>query len=112
MAICYWCYWGWPKPIRDIYDDCREQMGGDDHPLLYGPAHVVWADENWDCAQSCLDDFDRWCDDLSGHEQAVVRESLLRLLRVPDEYKCPPEDYDNANPAAFPPPPEWEVAPR
>ena len=47
---CWWCHWGWPKPIADIYDDCVERLGGDEGPLLWGPAHVVWADENWELA--------------------------------------------------------------
>ena len=30
--ICYWCYWGWPQPIREIFDDCVELLDGDDDP--------------------------------------------------------------------------------
>lgn len=133
---CYWCYWGWPKPIRDIYDDCVKRAG--DSAMKYGPAHIVWADENWDSAKWCLDHFDEWVRDWN-HEKhhagqlavdhkpvvrewslnrytneqlAVVRESLERLIDVPDQFKHEPEGYDDENPGDFPPPPSWECRPR
>lgn len=115
MAFCYWCYWGWPKPILDIYRDCLAKLGGNENPLHWGPAHVVWEDENWDSAQWCLDHFNDYADpDLTEYEKAIVRESLERLLAVPDEYKHPPEgfdagkDEDEDDPADFPPPEHWQ----
>jgi len=110
--ICYWCHWGWPKPIRDIYGQALAKLGGDDHWLHYGPGHIVWADENWDSAQWCLDHFDEYVRDMTEHEKAVVRESLELLLAVPDEYKSEPDDYDEENPQNFPPPAHWQCKPR
>lgn len=108
--ICYWCYWGWPKPIREIFDDCVELLDGDDDPLRFGPAHVVWEDENWDLAQVCLDDFDEEASHFcySPDDLPIVRESLHRLLRVPDEFKREPEGYDGEHPENYPPPAHWE----
>ena len=111
MGECYWCYWGWPKPIRDIYDDARNRLGSES-ALHYGPAHVVWDDENFDSAQWCLDNFDKYSEDLSEREKEIVRESLVKLLGVPDEFKHEPSAYleDETNsPKDFPPPPNWEV---
>ena len=107
--MCYWCYWGWPKPIRDIYDDCVEKLGGEG-ALEWGPGHVVWGDENWDSAQWCLDNFDKYKGDYTDDELTVVRESLERLLAVPDEFKVEPGGYDGDKhaPADFPPPKHWE----
>jgi hypothetical protein len=106
---CYWCWWGWPKPILDIYNDCLAKLDGNKGPLHFGPAHLVWEDENWDLVQFCLDHFDEFSFDLTEHELAVVRESLARLLAVPDEYKSPPDgfDEDKNSPGDFPPPKHW-----
>jgi hypothetical protein len=112
MGVCYWCYWGWPKPIRDIYDDCVSRVG--ESPLLYGPGHVVWADENWNSAQWCLDHFDEHVGDGDEAELAVARESLERLVALPDEFKTEPNgfDADEHDPADFPPPEPWECEKR
>jgi len=113
--MCYWCYWGWPKPIRVIYDDCVQRAG--ESAMDYGPGHVVWADENWDEAQSCLIYFDEWVRDwnrdgdeicYTAEQLAVVRESLERLVLVPDEFKHEPEGYDEEHPNHYPPPASWE----
>ncbi len=108
-GFCYWCCWGWPKPIRDIYDDCTLRIG-DELGLLYGPGHVVWADENWDSAQSCLDHFDENKSEYTDEDLAVIRESLERLVAVPDEFKVEPDGYNDndSNPADFPPPEYWK----
>lgn len=112
--LCWWCYWGWPKPIADIYDDCVEKLGGSSGPLHWGPAHVVWADENWGSAQQCLDTFDAFCSDYMTEEQlAVVRESLERLVALPAEWKREPEGYGEGSvPEDFPPPAGWEMVKR
>ena len=109
MAICWWCHWGWPKPIADIFNDAVEKLNGDDLTLLYGPSHVVWADENWDCAQWCLDHFDEYLDyyNHTHEEYAVVRESIERLLAVPEEFKHQPLEYDDEHPERYPPPSHW-----
>ena len=83
MGACYWCHWGWPKPIREIYEDCLAKLGGNRNPLHFGPAHLVWEDENWDLAQWCLDHFDEFKFDLTECELVIVRESLVRLIAVP-----------------------------
>ena len=106
--MCYWCHWGWPKPIRDIYDGCVARVG--ESPLLYGPAHIVWADENWESAQWCLDHFNEYKRDYTEDELKIVRESLEKLLVTPDEYKTEPGGYNECkhDPANFPPPRHWE----
>lgn len=98
---CYWCKYGWPKPIWDIYRDAMANLDGDASPLLWGPAHIVWEDENFDSARWCLDNFETYAGDLSDHERAVVRESLVQLLAVPSEYKQEPAD-------GGPPPAHWQ----
>lgn len=111
MGACYWCHWGWPKPIRDIYDDCVEKLGGD-WELEWGPGHVVWGDENWDSRsiQWCLGHLDKYEGRDTGDNLTIVRESLERLLAVPDEFKAEPDGYDGDkhDPADFPPPKHWE----
>ena len=107
MSDCYWCYWGWPKPIQDIYDKAVADLGGWEDPLEFGPAHILWSDENWDCVQWCLDHFSDNPSDYSDDQLAIVRRSLIELLAVPDEYKVEPADFNGQNPAAFPPPAEW-----
>lgn len=113
--MCYWCYWGWPKPIRDVYDRAVSALGGYTDPLHFGPSHVVWEDENWHSAQWCLDYIDefkqyhnegRFSDD----ELEIVRQSLINLIAVPDEFKSEPEGYDRENPKNFPPPAHWVMA--
>ena len=46
MGLCYYCHWGWPKPIADIYDKYLEIAGSS--AMHFGPAHVVWEDENFE----------------------------------------------------------------
>lgn len=114
MATCYWCYWGWPKPIKDIYDKALIKLDGDTTPLDFGPAHTIWSNENWDSetVQWCLDEdtYKEAWDDLTDIESAVVRESLELLLALSDDYKSEPEGYDDddENPQKFPPPEYWK----
>lgn len=111
MGICWYCYWGWPKAIRDIYNEALEKLGGDMSPLNFGPAHVVWEDESWDSAQWCIDHFDEYSKDLSEHEKTVVMWSLQELLKLPEHVlNAKPDDYDDEHPKDFPPPAdiEWE----
>lgn len=105
-SICWWCYWGWPKQIRDIYD--RGVAVAGEMAMDYGPAHVVWSDENWDCAPGCLKDcddprYDEWpLEDLE-----AVRCSLRELIALPPELKEAPAGYDGRHPERFPPPASW-----
>ncbi len=107
MGICWWCHWGWPKPIRDIYDKALQQLEGNESPLHYGPAHIVWEDENWDSAQWCLDHFDEFRGDHSEEDLAIVRWSLEELLKVDKKFTLKPDDYDDENPQNYPPPSDW-----
>ena len=109
--MCYWCCWGWPKPIREIYEVAVKKCGGYEGALVYGPAHVVWGDENWDSATYCLDAFNTRREDHSEADLAVVRWSLEQLLLVPDEFKTEPAGYlEGMDPKDFPPPDHWEMA--
>jgi hypothetical protein len=105
MSICWDCHWGWPKPVADIFLEAKTALDGDDTPLLYGPGHIVWADENFDSAQWCLENFDKYRGDLTDEEAAVARYALEQLAALPDAvvFVCPP-DYDGEHPENYPPP--------
>ena len=110
--MCWWCYWGWPSQIADIYNKALHDLNGYSDPLHFGPAHIVWEDENWDFAQSCLDKFDSWVTEWNDGmydegQLEIVRQSLVDLIQVPEEFKIEPEGYDDANPQDFPPPSHW-----
>ena len=107
IGVCWWCHWGWPKPIRDIYIEAVRKLEDNESPLLFGPAHIVWEDENWDAAQWCLDHFDEFRGDHSDEDLEVVRWSLEELLKVDKEFMTVPEDYDGENPQNYPPPANW-----
>jgi hypothetical protein len=102
MGICWYCYWGWPKPVADIYKQALAKLDGNELPLQYGPAHVVWEDENFDYAEWCLEHFYE-CD-YSEDDLDVVRWSLEELAKIPLNERCPkPEDYDDEHPDVYPP---------
>jgi hypothetical protein len=106
-TVCWYCHWGWPKQVRDIYDRSVEVAGYD--AMHYGPAHIVWDDENFDSAQWCIDNFEEWkCEWNKGAftdaELNAVIESLKQLEALPKEIReCEPEGYEGHNPASFPP---------
>jgi len=109
--ICWDCYWGWPKAVADIYDRAAADLdaaGFDpEHELDYGPGHVVWADENWDCAAWCVTQIETPAfADRDPRAMAIVRRSLEELDALPADVRdVTPEDYDGENPENFPPPP-------
>jgi hypothetical protein len=106
MGICWWCYWGWPKPVAEIYKKALDRLDGYESPLHYGPSHVVWADENWDLTQECLGDFDKQAArlDYTPEEMQIVKESLEELAALPESaWDIIPEDYDGEHPALYPP---------
>lgn len=120
--ICWWCHWGWPERIVNIRRQAEreidalpdEQRGQSPFPVEYGPAHVVWADENFDdgCIISCIKDCDApppYLSDVSSAELAIVKKSLELLLQVPAEIRQPPPGYDGEHPEDYPPPAEWKV---
>ena len=104
MGICWYCYWGWAKPVAAIYYQAVKKLGGNEVRLHYGPAHVVWADENWDCVETCLEIFDDYKGDHSKEELEIVRWSLQELAKIPlEQREIEPDDYDGMNPQNYPP---------
>lgn len=108
MGVCWYCYWGWAEPVAKVYSEAVAKLDGWDEGLTYGPAHVVWADENFgdDSIKFCLER----CDDPESLERrspaqiAIARESLLKLLEIPEDVRCcEPEEYDDEHPENFPP---------
>lgn len=70
MSICWSCHWGWPKPVADIYLEALRRLDGYDFPLKFSGSHVVWEDENFNLAESCLESFDKYRGDYSEEELA------------------------------------------
>lgn len=104
MSICWYCHWGWPKAVADIYLAALADLDGDSHPLHFGPGHIVWDDENFDCAQSCLDTFEEYSRDLTAEEAVIVRRSLEELATLPEAaYEVTPAAYDGEHPELYPP---------
>lgn len=116
MGMCWYCYWGWPRVVRDIFSDAKFALGGDENPLIFGPSHIVWEEENFD------DDSIEWCIneatvencqkyELPPFQMGVISASLKRLLAVqPHVRACEPQDYDGENPENYPPDPLLECA--
>lgn len=111
-GLCWYCYWGWPKPIADVFAKYGDLVGTES--LEYGRGHIVWADENFD------DESIRWCIEEAGPNgeddptvDALVIESLKELAMVPKEMREAAEhlgydlDDPDQHPAEFPPPKEW-----
>jgi len=106
--ICWYCHWGWPKQVHDIYQHAAAQMDGDTSALDLGPAHIVWSDENFDDASIkwCMEHFGENADNdrFSGADLAVVMQSLVAILAVPSMIRCcVPDLYDGECPENFPP---------
>ena len=85
MAICWYCHWGWAKPVVEIYKKAVKALGGGDIPMHYGPAHIVWADENFETnsLKICLANLEQNKGDLTEAELAIVRQSLEEMLALP-----------------------------
>lgn len=103
--ICWYCYWGWPKPVADIYD----AHGGE--ALNCGPGHVVWGDENFD--DSSID----FCMGEAAKEgDENCRRSLVALRALPLSVRVPRQDYQDleteATPEIYPPPPDLPMVKR
>lgn len=104
MGICWYCHWGWAKPVADIYTAAVEKLGGDSDPLHFGPSHIVWDDENFHSAEWCLEHFSDTASVYTDEALAVVRWSLEELAKLPLPVRCvEPEDYDDEHPEQFPP---------
>lgn len=113
MSICWYCYWGWNQKVLDIYNQYEKLVG--ESSMDYGPGHIVWADENFleenieycikYCDELLADEKQREERDISRTDVLLVRDSLIALLKIPeDERCCEPEDYDGNSPENFPPP--------
>jgi hypothetical protein len=86
----------------EIYKEGIKKAGWS--AMHFGPAHVVWEDENFEHAESCLRDFDKYAKNLTKEEQAGVRWSLEELSKVSLESRCPePKEYDGEHPELYPP---------
>jgi hypothetical protein len=102
--VCWYCHWGWPVPVVKIYDRALSDLNGHWEPLHYGPGHIVWEDENFDCAQWCLDHFKQHDTRFTDSELAIVRRSLEELAALPREaWDIVPADYDGRHPENYPP---------
>lgn len=110
MGICWYCHWGWSKPVVEIYKKAASSLDGYTDPLNFGPSHIVWEDENFDSAEWCLENFDKYKGDFSEFELSVVRQSLEELANLPVEAKCvEPDEYNDENPELYPPPSDVEM---
>lgn len=128
--ICWYCHWGWPKIVYEIYERARDDIDKlyDDWEreregpsayedvdavtaMDYGPAHVVWSDENFDSVNWCL----KYCDDplfskWRPEVLEIIRRSLRELDAIPLKDRMPcPDNYDGEHPENFPPPPGVEM---
>ncbi len=113
MGICWYCHWGWAVPVVDIYNEALAALDDDEGLLEYGPGHNVWCDENFQTSsiENCLkpewfDNPSYWpdSDEITADQKRIVRESLEKLLAVPEEIRCcEPDDYDDEHPENFPP---------
>jgi hypothetical protein len=112
--MCWYCYWGWPKPVADIYNKYLKKLDSDSDALEFGQSHTVWSDENFDdnCVKSCINECDRPSFDYERDTETtrIVRESLVELLAVPESVRCPPESgHHNEDAAKYPPPAGLEM---
>ena len=123
---CWYCYWGWPKAVKEIHDRIEKEIDekldkwivnqnlwrqpyepiSGFNALRFGPAHLVWEDENWDCIDYCIKDcdserFSKW----PIFAINLVKKSLLELKALGKEnIKVCPADYDGWNAQDYPPP--------
>ena len=105
MGVCWYCHWGWPQVVCEIYKRGYDIAG--ESAMSYGPAHIVWEDENFETEhiQWCIDHAVEYRRDLTDEQFNAVVTSLRELLAVPEAIRCcEPTDYDDRNPAKFPPP--------
>lgn len=85
---------GWGPEAEDIYMAALLTIRYNDAPLRFGPAHIVWEDENFEDVyiQWCLDNFDEYTEGFSDHDMKVVRWSLEELLKVPESKRFVDDD--------------------
>lgn len=92
MQMCWFCHFGWPKPVAEIYDRYEAITGY--WQMCYGPAHIVWADENFgsDSIQWCIDHADEHRhSESTDADHAAIIESLRELLAIEEGVRFPRE---------------------
>lgn len=105
MSICWYCHWGWPKPVADIYLAAIDKLGGNDGLFKYGPSHIVWESENFHFAKWCLENFDKYRGDETDEQAKIIRWSLKELAKLPfNVIDVVPDGYDGEHPENYPPP--------
>jgi hypothetical protein len=110
MGICWHCYWGLPNPVADVFEAALREI--DENDLRYGPGHIVFDDHN--LSGEDIDFCIKECDHPSEYRESQDpadyvdhKKWLLRLKEIPESVRnSEPEDYDDENPADFPPPPD------
>lgn len=118
--MCWYCYWGWPKQVADVYAEAERIVG--ESAMEYGPAHVVWGDENFDDVniESCIADCRRLLASgalpdedgifYNGPETAsVVLKSLVALRALPLKIRRPRASWDSDKDVQDRPPPKGMV---
>ena len=111
MGICWYCYWGWAKPVAEIYKEALRKLNDYESPLHYSASHIVWEDDNFGdhSITWCLEHFEEYKGDYTEQELEIVKWSLNELLKIPEDVRCPePEDYDDEHPELYPPKTEME----
>ena len=69
------------KHCTRINDICEWGEEDGEFAMHYGPAHIVWADGNYNSAQWCLDHWAEYDGDLIPNEHLeIVRQSLQELI--------------------------------
>ena len=113
MGICWYCHWGWPKKIYDIYKKYSSMRACPD--LDFGPGHIVWSDENFDdasikyCINACSNS-KGYYNDYTEKGLSLIKESLIELLNIPENERCvEPDNYDDEHPEKYPPPKHIEM---
>ena len=101
--ICWYCHWGWAKPVAEIYRKYEKLVGK--RAMRFGPGHIVWEDENFtkEDIEWCLNEAPNH-GDLTKEEWDLVHASLRELLEVPESVRCcTPSGYDGKSPENYPP---------
>ena len=95
--MCWYCTWGLPKPVADVYKEALDRLEKNEYPLLYGPAHIVWDDYNLsdNTIRWCVDNFDEYRSDYTDSQMRIVKWSLLKLLRIPEKDRDIEPDIDS-----------------
>jgi len=80
-------YREWSELVTEIYEAALEKLDGNENPLHFGPAHIVWEDGNLDSAEWCLEHFDEYLGMYTDEEYKVVKWSLEELAKIPVEMR-------------------------